>query len=273
MAHLMFLGTGGGRFATVYQVRRTGGIYLVDGAKVHIDPGPGAALAMRELHLDPAKTDAILISHCHPDHYVDAEILVEGMTRCSFSKRGLIGGSTSAIQGEGDFGPAISSYHKRIAGSTIALRPDDAIKVRDLEIVATPTSHSDKDGIGFRFCTSQGIVSYAGDSALDERLIEAHKGARVLILNVTRPLRSRVNFHLCTEDAATMVDQIRPELAILTHFGSKAIHEGVKVQSAYVEDHSGVRTVAAMDFMRVDIGERLSCHERGSDVKSPPMNR
>ena len=59
MTTLTFLGTGGGRFATIYQVRATGGMYVKDVARVHIDPGPTALYNMSRLHLDPAKTDAV----------------------------------------------------------------------------------------------------------------------------------------------------------------------------------------------------------------------
>jgi phosphoribosyl 1,2-cyclic phosphodiesterase len=43
---------------------------------------------MRRLALDPAKTDAVLISHCHPDHYADAEMVIEGMTKGGANDRG-----------------------------------------------------------------------------------------------------------------------------------------------------------------------------------------
>lgn len=258
MTKITFLGTGGGRFATVYQVRRTGGIYIEDGAKVHLDPGPGAALAMRERRMDPARTDALLISHCHPDHYGDAEVMVEGMTACSFSRRGVLAGSKSAILGSGDYGPAISEYHKRIVPRCMPMAPGEELAVKRMRIKATRTSHSDLDGIGFRFLTRTGEVSFVSDTELKEEVLDDHRGARVLIMNVTRPLRSRVRFHMSTEDAAAMAREIGPELAVLTHFGSKLIHDGVQRQVDFVEDASGVRTVAAEDFMSLSIGERIT---------------
>ena len=41
---LQFLGTGGGRFATISQKRMTGGFRIDDMGKrnIHVDPGPGA---------------------------------------------------------------------------------------------------------------------------------------------------------------------------------------------------------------------------------------
>jgi len=79
---MTFLGTGGGRFATVYQVRNTGGIYIEAGVNIHLDQGPGTIINLNRLGIDPARTDGVLVSHCHPDHYADAEVLIEGMTRC-----------------------------------------------------------------------------------------------------------------------------------------------------------------------------------------------
>jgi len=262
MTRITFLGTGGGRFATVYQVRRTGGIYLEDRARVHLDPGPGAVVGMSQLGLDPGRTDAVLISHCHPDHYVDAEVLIEGMTCCSFKKRGLLAGSVSAIEGRDDYGPAVSDYHRRIVGEVRSLLPGESIELVRMTVLATQTSHSDKHGIGFRFDTADGNISYVSDTELTEEVTREHRGARVLIMNVTRPLRSRVRFHMTTEDAAQMAKEIRPEIAVLTHFGSKFIHDGVRKQERFVQEHSGIRTVAAEDFMTVSVGKAVRVHRR-----------
>ncbi len=258
MTKMTFLGTGGGRFATVYQVCRTGGIYIEDGARVHLDPGPGAAIAMRERRMDPAKTDAILVTHCHPDHYGDAEVLIEGMTACSFSRRGLLAGSRSVIDGNGDFGPAVSEYHKRIVPRVVVISPGDVLEVKRMRMRVTRTSHSDPDGVGLRLMTSSGDVAFVGDTELKQEVIDDHLGARVLVMNVTRPIRSRVRYHMSTEDAASMAEAIRPDLAILTHFGSKFIHDGVQKQVDYVKEASGVRTLAAEDFMTLSIGESIT---------------
>jgi phosphoribosyl 1,2-cyclic phosphodiesterase len=251
MVKITFLGTGGGRFATVYQVRHTGGIYIEAGANIHLDPGPGAVVNLSRLGIDPASTDGVLVSHCHPDHYADAEVLIEGMTRCNFSRRGLVAGSRSAIEGTNDHGPAISAYHKRIVSDCRSLGPGEGFEVGSLKIRTTPTSHSDMDGIGFRFLTEEGIVSYVSDTELVDEVIRAHKGARLLIMCVTRPLGTRVRYHMSTEDAAVLAGVIKPEVAVLTHFGSKFVHEGAEKQAKYVQEESGIRTIAAVDFMRL----------------------
>ena len=253
MTKLTFLGTGGGRFATIYQVRSTGGIYLQDHVRLHIDPGPSALANMCHLALDPAQTDGVIISHCHPDHYADAEMIIEGMCRGGFKRTGIVVGSTSVLKGENGFTPAVSSYHQSIAREVIQVSNGEVIDVAGMKIDVTPTRHGDPAGVGFRFHTTNGIISYVSDTGLHDELIQAHRGSRVLIINLTRPLGSRVPMHMSTEDAATLVSEVHPEAAILTHFGMKIIHDGVEKQADFIEDASGVRVIPAEDLMTVQI--------------------
>lgn len=256
---LTFLGTGGGRFATMYQTRATGGIYISDnGLRLHIDPGPTAAYNLRRASISPENTDAILVSHCHPDHYSDAEILVEGMCSGGMKKKGTVFGSTSVIFGEGGFDPPISKYHKSICSRVSAVSSGDSFRMGDMVIDATPTQHSDPFGVGFKLHTKNGIISYVGDSDLSEEIMDAHRGARVLILNVTRPLNSKVSGHLCTEEAAVFAKEILPEVTLLTHLGLKFVKDDPYTQAKYIEKNSGVRTIAAEDLMEVSIGDEIA---------------
>ncbi|MDG6221546.1 MAG: MBL fold metallo-hydrolase, partial [Candidatus Thermoplasmatota archaeon] len=112
MTRITFLGTGGGRFSTITQRRATGGILVEDGNRLHIDPGPGALVHLVAKGFDPQKLDGVLVSHCHPDHYNDAEILVEAMTSGGNKKRGLLLGSVSVMEGIDGFSAAVSPYHQ-----------------------------------------------------------------------------------------------------------------------------------------------------------------
>lgn len=257
MTMLTFLGTGGGRFVTLMQERSTGGIYLEDKVKVHIDPGPGALHALKRNRIDPTQTDCIAVSHCHPDHYANAEVLIEGM---SFGKKGRAGAlfaPRSVITGSEKVGPAISRYHQGKLREIVVAKPFDRFRLGDLEMMATPAVHSDPDCIGMRFVTTNGDVSYVADTEMREEVIEAHKGARVLVLATTRPLRSRIPFHLSTEDAARFASVIRPELCVLTHLGRRFLRESPKKQAEWVKARTGVETVAARDDMKVTMGPRV----------------
>jgi phosphoribosyl 1,2-cyclic phosphodiesterase len=260
MTSLWLLGTGGGRFATIFQERATGGVYLQDGARIHIDPGPGSLVQLKRARLDPTRTDAVLVSHCHPDHYTDAEILVEAMTNGAKVRRGTLAGSRSVMEGSDGFGPAISEYHKAKVETARSLSPGDAFKVGNLDVVATPAAHSDPTTVGFRVSTTHGEVGYVPDTALADAVVEANRGVRVLIVPLTRPLRARIEHHLCTEDAAELVAGVDPEVVLLNHFGLKILREDPDVQAQFIQKRTGVRTVVGTDIMHVSIAERVSVH-------------
>ena len=238
-------------------------LLIQDGANIHIDPGPGALGSMRALSLDPARTDAILVSHCHPDHYVDAEVLLEGLAMGGFKRKGFLVGSQTVLEGHENLGPCISKYHQSLPARVMIVRKGDRFAVGNLNIGVTPTVHNDPLGVGFRLETSGGLVSYVSDTEIHEEVLEAHRGARLLILNLTRPLGSKVPRHLATEEAAEMVKEIKPEVAVLTHFGMKMVHDGVTSQSRFIEEYSGVRTIAAEDHMKLGIGRSIRISSRG----------
>jgi ribonuclease BN (tRNA processing enzyme) len=254
MVKLTFLGTGGGRFATIYQARATGGIYIEDEKNLHIDPGPGALVRMRSVGLDPLKTHAILVSHCHPDHYLDTEILIEAMTEGGTRKQGMLIGSKTVIEGDGDFS-TISKDHLAKPTSVKVRTPYSRMSFKPFEIFATPSAHSDTTSVGFRIQTNDGMISYVSDTQLLETVIKAHRNCRLLIASVTRPLGQRIPHHLSTEDAGYMIEKIKPEMAVITHFGMRVIQENPETQARWIEDRSGVRTVAARDFMMLDMGK------------------
>lgn len=257
MTILTFLGTGGGRFATIYQVRATGGIYIHDEGRLHLDPGPSALAGMRSLHLDPALTDCVMVSHCHPDHYGDAEMLIEGMTKGGHRHSGKLVGPRSVLEGGGRFSQAISTYHQSLPGEVIRVAPGDRFQAAGMTVEATPAMHSDPDAVGFRFDTKAGTISYVGDSEIDERLFRAHRGARLLIINLTCTTRTKIPMHMHTETAAALISDIGPEAAVLTHFGIGVFEEGVEEQVRYIEKESGVRTIAAEDLMNIELGKEI----------------
>ena len=110
---ITFLGSGGGRFSAISQRRMTGGFRIdnLAGKNYHVDPGPGALIRTYQFGFDPRNLSGVFVSHAHTDHYNDAEILIEAMTRGMTKNLGTIIGSESVLEGFERWGPAISSYH------------------------------------------------------------------------------------------------------------------------------------------------------------------
>ncbi len=263
MSRLVFLGTGGGRFAAILQARATGGIHLHlerdngQPYRIQLDPGPGALVRMLDRGIDPLRTDAILVSHCHPDHYTDTEMLIEGMTDGGNKHIGALLASRSVLEGVEGFGPAISKYHVVRPGLVRVVAPGDSVDLGGILVEATPSAHSDPSSVGFRIRAREGIIGYVSDTAFSKEVAESHKGSRILILPVTRPLKMPIPYHLTVEEAAAFAEIVRPELALLTHFGMRVIKDGPEAAAAWIQAKTGVRTVAGKDGMEWELGKEL----------------
>ena len=255
---ITFLGTGGGRHTTMYQVRSTGGMLIEhDGRFLHVDPGPGALTQMHRIRYDLTRTDSVIVSHCHPDHYSDAESVIEGMTRGGWTRRGSLYGSQTVLRGNGRLGPCISDYHQGIVSSVSVFEPGDVLDVDGMRVDICRADHSDPTNVGFRFHTADGIVSYVSDTAYSDEIADQYIGSRVLLLPVTTPTGNRIKYHLCTDDALTFVERVRPELAIFIHLGVVIIRRGSDKEAESVERATGIRTIAAHDLMVLDVGREL----------------
>ena len=229
-----------------------------DGKFLHVDPGPGALTQMRRIHYDLSRTDSLIVSHAHPDHYSDAEVVMEGMSFGGWKKRGHLYGSPTVIEGDGRLGPCISKYHLGLIEGMTVLRPGMRIDIDGLKADVCETDHSDPTNVGFKFDSGNGIVSYVSDTSYSESIARQHIGSRVLILPVTTPDDLQIPYHLCTENAISFINIVRPELAIFIHLGIVMIKRGPEKQALLTEKRTGVRTIAVRDLDVLDMGKDLS---------------
>lgn len=253
---LTFLGSGGGRFATITQKRMTGGFRIddIDGKNIHIDPGPGALVRTYQFGLSPLKLNGVLVSHSHTDHYTDAEVLIEAMTRGMTRKKGFLVGSRSVIEGYERWGPCISEYHRSIPKVNI-LEAGESIKIDKLEITATSTKHGDPKAVGFKLSVDDFTISYTSDTGYIPELVKEHKDADVLIASVIRPGSDSLHGHLCADDFQKLVEEISPKLAIMTHLGMKLIMNHPDQEAKRISKNTGKQVIAATDGMEIDLDE------------------
>lgn len=274
---LVFLGTGGGRFATITQKRRTGGIRVIsESLHMHLDPGPGALIYSLNMKLNPQKLRAVLVSHCHPDHYADAEILIEAMTRGMTRRRGILAAPRSVLFGNEICGPAISKYHQQIPEKVIETRPAVTFDVDHIRVVTAETRHTDPDAVGYRLETQDvGDIGYTSDTEYFEGVGKPYEGVRLLLLCVMRPSGEPWKGHMTPEDAVKIVEEAGPEMAVATHFGMKMIFRGPTREAKMIEEKTGVPTLAASDGMRISVGEKIRVErarrkQRGLDEFAEP---
>jgi len=257
---LIFLGTGGGRFATITQKRRTSGIRIIhEKTNLHLDPGPGALVYSLDAGLNPQKLTGILVSHCHPDHYNDAEVLIEAMTQGMTKKRGTLAAAHSVLNGNQEVESSISKYHQRMPEQLIDATPGTSFNINDLDISVARARHTDPDAIGFRFETPNlGDVAYTSDSEYFDGIGKQYDGVRLLLLCIMRPTGSPWKGHMTTDDAIKIIEEAKPEMAILTHFGMQMIFKGPSNEAKAIQQKTSVPTIAASDGMHIVIDEKIS---------------
>jgi len=253
----VFLGTGGARFSTITQKRRTGGIRFTRPLNLQLDPGPGAIVYSNLLGLDPSKVEVVAVSHCHPDHYSDAQIFVEAMSQGGTKKRGIFIGPKSVVTGSETFDPCLTRYHRSLISKLVEMQPGAEIRIGDVRICAIRAHHSDPDSIGFRFSFDTGEIGYTSDTEYYPDLPDQYSGVRLLILCVLRPHGSSWRGHLSTDDAIRILQKTRPEMCVLTHFGMRMISADPAAEARRIEHETGVRTVAAEDNMRLSMAKDL----------------
>jgi len=257
---ITLLGTGGGRFATITQKRRTAGIRIItESLNLHLDPGPGALVHSINMGLDPQKLTAVFVSHCHPDHYTDAEVLIEAMTRGMTRKRGILAAAKSVLAGNEVCEPSISKYHQQMPEQKFEAVHGLEFRVADLNVLVTEARHTDPDTVGFRFETKEfGDFAYTSDTEYFEGIGKYYKGVRLLLLCVMRPSGKPWKGHMTTEDAIKIIEEASPEKAVLTHFGMQMIFKGPAREARFIEEKTGVPTIAATDGMRISFGENIT---------------
>ena len=246
--NITFLGSGGGRFSAISQRRMTGGFRIdnIGGRNYHIDPGPGALIRTYQFGLDPRELNGVIVTHSHTDHYNDAEILIESMTKGMTRDTGVIVGSESVLEGYDKWGPSISQYHKS-KSDVVVLKPDESRHLNNFKIKGTKTLHGDPTGIGFQINYRGFKLSYTSDTAYFEGLSKFHRGADILIASVLRPGKRSIDGHMCTHDFIKLINEVKPKVAVMTHLGLKMISSNPVSEAKYIFRKTGVKTIAAYD--------------------------
>ena len=201
---------------------------------------------------DPRNLSGVIVTHSHTDHYNDAEVLIEAMTRGMTKSIGTIVGSESVLNGYDKWGPCISSYHQT-KPDKIVLKPDEYQQLNNTKIKGTKTEHGDPTGTGFQIDFRGFKISYTSDTAYFDGLAEEHKGSDILIASVLRPGNKSINGHMCTGDFINLINEVKPQVAVMTHLGLKMISANPVTEAKKVSKQTGVKTIAAFDGLSFNV--------------------
>ena len=249
---IKFLGTGGARFVAMRQIRSTGGLWLhYKDTNLYIDPGPGAIVKINgsKERFDPLNLDGILLSHKHLDHSNDVNILIEAMTNGGFKKKGVLFCPEEAVNKD----PVVLKYVMEYLDNIVHLKAKESYTLKDISFI-TPVRHIhpvETYGVVFHLNKTIGLIT---DTRFFDTLPD-HYRADILIINVLRsqPIEKEHNVdHLAINNVAEIIERIKPEMAIMTHFGMNMIREKPYLLAEKLGKETGVNVIAAYDGMKLE---------------------
>jgi ribonuclease BN (tRNA processing enzyme) len=251
---IVFLGTGGGRVVVANQLVATGGFVVqLAGWQVHVDPGPGALVRAKQFGVRATRTDVIFVSHHHVDHSSDINAISEAITLGGIYNRGLLISTKTVIDGTENNGPCLYKIYRQKLKQCSILKTGDSLKFCNLNFIATPTKHDVEENIGLKLEGPGVTIGYTSDTAYFPELKDSFMGCDILLLNVLRPGTDRWKTHMSSEDAAKLISEVKPRLAIIQHYGAKLLRANPLYEAREIQRKSGVRTIAATDGMRIDL--------------------
>jgi len=253
---ITFLGAGGARFMMINQFLATGGLWLnLDDTEILIDPGPGCIVQSTKRKLKAEKLSAIILSHRHLDHSADINIMVEAMTQGGLRPHGTLFAPADALETE----PVIFSYLRDNLDGVEVLQEGKSYSIGDISFT-TPVRHIHPvETYGMVFKTPRYNFSLIADTLYFDGL-GSYYGGELLIINVVflEPHKPDKNIslpadHLSVPDAERLIEELKPKVAILTHFGMGMWRGKPWEQAERLTEKTGVKVIAARDGMRFEL--------------------
>mgnify|MGYP002395785712 CR=1 FL=1 len=240
------------------QFLATGGFWLnLGGIQILVDPGPGSIVQSTKRKLRAEKLSAIILSHRHLDHSADINIMTEAMTQGGFRRHGYLFAPADALETE----PVIFSYIKELIEGVEILKEGKSYSIGDISFT-TPVRHIHPvETYGFVFRTAEHTFSHITDTRYFDGLAK-HYGGELLIINVVflEP-RSPADHpgmpvdHLSVPDAERLITELKPKVAILTHFGMSVWRAKPWEIAQRLSEQTGGKVLAARDGMKFDLAE------------------
>lgn len=246
---LKFLGTGGCRYVTAEQRRRTAGIVVqTEETQIHVDPGPGALVYTHEDVENPENTEAVLVSHAHLDHANDAEPIIEMMTE-AYDQPGAIFANETCLTGYSDIEKCISSYHQNLCLEVNQMEEGSEYEFKDLTIRSQQMFHGDPKTQGFILEDDEKKIGFWTDTEFSEELLEFYEDCDTMIVYCTRPKGKGISNHTSVSDIPDILEAVEPSTTIITHFGYALLEADLDEQKEWLGEQVDSKIIFAEDGM------------------------
>jgi len=250
MSEIIFLGTAGARYVVAKQLRASAGTVIkVENSYLLLDPGPGTLVYLAKRKIPVEKIEVVVVSHQHLDHSADLNVIVDAITEGGFKKRGVVYLTESALK-EGILLSYLRSYLKKIE----TLKPKTVYEELPFKFKTTSLLKHTAENYGFIFYFPEGkTVGFITDTAYFEGLEEEFSEANILVINTVRYTPKEGVLHLSIPDVKKILEKIKPEEVILTHFGMTMLKANPFKVAQELSKELGIKIRACYDGMSLKI--------------------
>jgi ribonuclease BN (tRNA processing enzyme) len=249
---LTVLGSG----TSVPSARRGSPSFLLrlDGATALVDTGPGSLRQLARLGLAPGDVTDLFYTHAHPDHTADLWPFLF-VSRSPFAPRSRplrLHGSAAFFEFYRRVSTAFGTW-AAAGGYTIeeVVHTGVAVPVGPASVRAFPVPHT-ASSVAWRF-EEKGktkTVVFSGDTDYGEAIIEAARGADLLVLECSTPDGEKIAGHLVPSLCARVAAEAGVGRLLLVHFYPPA--DRADVCSAVLAAWTGDVGVAE-DLLEVEV--------------------
>lgn len=234
------------------QLRFSAGTWLeLSGTQLLLDPGPGTLLRCRKVRppLEPLELSGIILSHKHLDHSTDVNIMIEAMADGGLKRRGVLLAPQDALEGDD---PVVLRYVRPFLERIEIMAEGEIYEVGSVKIRPVRHNHGQVETYGIILESPEGRLGFIVDTRFFPELPEKYAGCQLLVINtVLREWNPDID-HLSLPEALEIVKAVRPNLAVLTHFGMTMLRGKPWEIAAQASEKLGIKILAANDGMTVD---------------------
>ena len=220
---ITFLGTGS---ASAPDGRQNSCIVVRDGTTTLLLDCGSAALPAITRTLDPARIDAVLVTHLHGDHFGGIPYLVMHERFAGRTRELVIAGPPSLDERLHRLSLALyADYYEQPLPYALRLvsLADVELAIGGARIAAIRVAHApDSDPYGLRVRIGGKLIAYTGDAQWSDALPALADGADLFITECTT-WESRWPGHLSARELAARRDELRCGRIVLTHLGPEAV--------------------------------------------------
>ena len=173
--------------------------------------------------------------------------MIEAMTEGGFKKRGIVFCPKDAL----DEDPVILKHTRIFPERIEILEENKTYKIGGFEFQASMRHIHPAETYGLKFKMKNTSVSILTDTKYFKELEYFYKTDLLIISVVFFEPRPGID-HLNFSDVETLIRDIKPKKAILTHFGMTMLAAKPHIQAQDLSRKLGIEVLAAYDGMGID---------------------